>query len=58
MSIVPRSAVRDELKAGKLMALPVRGLKDFWELGLVSLKSAQVPPLQQAFKKLCEKHFD
>jgi hypothetical protein len=46
------------LKAGKLMALPVRGLKDFWELGLVSLKSAQVPPLQQAFKKLCEKHFD
>lgn len=58
LSIVPRSSVREETKAGKLTALPVRGLKDYWELGLVSLKSAHVPPLQMAFKKLCEKYFD
>lgn len=58
LSLVPRSAVREEIKAGTLIALPVRGFKDYWELGLVSLKSAHVPPLQQAFKKLCEKHFD
>jgi DNA-binding transcriptional LysR family regulator len=58
VSIVPRSAVREEIKAGKLMALPVRGLKDHWELGLVSLKSEHVPPLQRAFKQLSEKYFD
>ena len=58
LSIVPHSSVREEMKAGKLTALPVRGFKEYWELGLVSLKSAHVPPLQQAFKKLCEKHFD
>lgn len=58
LSIVPRSSVREEAKAGKLIALPVRGFKDHWELGLVSLKSEQVPPLQKAFKKLCEKYFD
>jgi DNA-binding transcriptional LysR family regulator len=58
LSLVPRSSVREEIKAGTLIALPVRGFKDYWELGLVSLKSAHVPPLQQAFKKLCEKHFD
>lgn len=58
LSLIPRSSVREEIKAGTLIALPVRGFKDHWELGLVSLKSAHVPPLQQAFKKLCEKHFD
>ncbi|MFN7930713.1 MAG: LysR family transcriptional regulator [Blastocatellia bacterium] len=58
LSLVPRSSVREEIKAGTLIVLPVRGFKDYWELGLVSLKSAHVPPLQQAFKKLCEKHFE
>ncbi len=58
VSIVPRSSVRDEVKAGKLTALPVRGFKDHWELGLVTLKTEHVPPLQKAFKKLCEKYFD
>lgn len=58
LSIGPQSSVREEVKAGKLIALPIRGFKDHWELGLVSLKSEHVPPLQQAFKKLCEKHFD
>lgn len=58
LSIVPRSAVRQEIKDGKLLALPIRGFKDNWELGLVTLKSDHVPPLQQAFKKLCKKYFD
>ena len=57
LSIVPRSSVREEIKAGKLRALPIRGFKDNWELGLVTLKSDHVPPLQQAFKQLCKKYF-
>ncbi len=57
VSIVPQSSVREEIKTGKLIALPVRGLKDQWELGLVTLKSDHVSPLQQAFKKLCHKYF-
>lgn len=58
LSIMPRSAVRDEIKAGTLLALPIRGFKDNWELGLVALKSDHVPPLQQAFNQLCKKYFD
>lgn len=58
VSLLPRSSVREELKAGTLMALPVRGFKDNWELGLVSLKSDHVPPLQRAFNQLCKKYFD
>jgi DNA-binding transcriptional LysR family regulator len=58
VSLLPRSSVREELKAGKLIALPVRGFRDNWELGLVALKSDHVPPLQRAFKQLCKKYFD
>jgi DNA-binding transcriptional LysR family regulator len=58
LSLLPRSSVREEMKAGKLVALPVRGFQENWEVGLVTLKSAQVPPLQRAFKQLCEKYFD
>ncbi len=58
VSIIPRSSAREEIKDGKLVALPVRGFKDYWELGIVSVKSEHVPPLLRAFKKLCEKHFN
>ena len=57
-SIIPYSSVREEIKAGKLVALPVRGFKDNWELGIVMVESEHVPPLLKAFKKLCEKHFN
>ena len=57
-SIIPYSSVREEIKAGKLVALPVRGFKDNWELGMVMVESEHVPPLLKAFKKLCEKHFN
>ncbi len=57
-SIIPYSSVREEIKAGKLVALPVRGFKDNWELGIVMVESDHVPPLLKAFKKLCEKHFN
>jgi DNA-binding transcriptional LysR family regulator len=58
VSIVPRSAARDEIAAGRLRALQVRGLKVYWELGLVSLKSSYEPPVQQTFRRLCAKHFE
>ncbi len=58
VSLLPRSSVREEMKAGKLIALPVRGFKDNWELGLVTLKGDHVPPLQRAFKQLCKQYFD
>lgn len=57
VSIVPLSSVREETRTGKLAALPVRGLKDNWELGLVSLKTEQIPPMQIAFWQLCQKYF-
>jgi DNA-binding transcriptional LysR family regulator len=58
VSIVPRSAARAELAAGRLRALQVKGLKVYWELGLVSLKSGYEPPVQQTFRKLCAKYFE
>ena len=57
VSIVPLSLVGEEVRAGTLAALPVKGLRDNWELGLVSLNTGQVSPMQQAFKQLCEKYF-
>jgi DNA-binding transcriptional LysR family regulator len=57
VSILPHSAARDEIAAGRLRALQVRGLKVYWELGLVSLKNGHEPPAQQTFRKLCAKHF-
>jgi DNA-binding transcriptional LysR family regulator len=58
VSIVPRSSAQDEVAAGRLRALTVRQLKVYWELGLVSLKSHQTPPIQATFRKLCEKYFE
>lgn len=58
VSIVPRSAAHGEIAAGRLRALPVRGLKVYWELGLVSLKSGYEPPVQQTFRRLCAKYFE
>jgi len=58
VSIVPRSSARDEITAGKLCALTVRNLKVYWELGLVSLKSDQAPPVHRTFRRLCKKYFE
>jgi DNA-binding transcriptional LysR family regulator len=58
VSIVPRSSVQDEVSAGELHALRVRELEVYWELGLVSLKTEQLSPVQQTFRRLCRKYFD
>jgi len=58
VSIVPRSSVRDEIGRRQLVALPVKGLKVYWELGLVSLKSSHELPVQRTFRRLCEEYFD
>ncbi|HZS05160.1 MAG TPA: LysR family transcriptional regulator [Blastocatellia bacterium] len=58
VSIVPRSSVRDEVTAGRLHALAVRELKAYWELGLVSLKTDHLSPVQQTFRQLCKKYFE
>jgi len=58
LSIIPRSSARDEIAASRLCGLTVRNLKIFWELGLVSLKSNQVPPVQRTFRRLCKKYFE
>ena len=58
VSIIPRSSAREEITERRLVALPVRGFKDNWELGIVTVKSDHIPPLLRAFKKLCEKHFN
>jgi DNA-binding transcriptional LysR family regulator len=58
LSIIPRSSARDEIAASRLCGLTVRNLKVYWELGLVSLKSNQVPPVQRTFRRLCKKYFE
>ncbi len=58
ISIVPRSSVRDEVTAGELHALRVKDLEVYWELGLVSLKTDLLSPVQQTFQQLCRKYFD
>ena len=58
VSIVPRSSVRDEVTAGELHALQVEDLEIYWELGLVSLKTDHLSPVQQTFQQLCRQYFD
>jgi hypothetical protein len=41
-----------------LHALRVRELEVYRELGLVSLKTEQLSPVQQTFRRLCRKYFD
>ncbi len=57
VSIVPRASVREELKNGELHALTVRNLAADWELGLVSLKTDHLSPVQQTFRELCRTYF-
>lgn len=57
VSIVPRSSSDDEITDGRLCALTVRNLNVYYELGLASLKGDHVPPMQRAFRQLCQRYF-
>jgi DNA-binding transcriptional LysR family regulator len=53
ISLLPWLTVHQEVKAGRLRALPVRGLKQRWEVGLAYRKSETPTPAFDAFVELC-----
>ena len=57
VSIVPQSSSDAEISDGRLCALPVRNLNVYYELGLASLKGDHMPPMQRAFRHLCQRYF-
>lgn len=58
VSIVPRSSAKDEIAGGRLSALTVRNLNVYYELGLAALKGDHMPPIQRAFRQLCQRYFE
>lgn len=57
VSIVPQASAREEIAAGRVRAVPVRGMIISFEIGLAALKSHYVPPVQQTFRQLCREKF-
>ncbi len=57
VSIVPQSSAGDEVRNQRLYALTVRNLNVYYELGLASLKGDHMPPVQRAFRQLCQRYF-
>lgn len=58
VSIVPRSSAEAEIAGGTLCPLTVRNLNVYYELGLASLKGDHIPPIQRAFRQLCQHYFE
>lgn len=58
VSIVPRSSSEQEIAGRQLCALTVRNLNVYYELGLAALKGDHMPPIQSAFRQLCQRYFD
>jgi len=58
VSIVPISAVSEDIASGRLRALKIKGFKFYWELGIVRLKSDYVPAVMKTFIKLCHEYFN
>lgn len=53
ISILPWLTVHREVKDGRLRAIPIRGLKQRWELGLAYRRMEAPSPAFQAFVQLC-----
>jgi DNA-binding transcriptional LysR family regulator len=57
VGIVPLQSVREEVEAGRLVALWIEGAQINWELGLARLSASYDSPICQSFVEVCRQHF-
>jgi DNA-binding transcriptional LysR family regulator len=57
VGIVPLQSAREEVEAGRLVALWIEGAQINWELGIARLSASYDSPICQSFVEVCRNQF-